>query len=138
VNLTWDTKAIEKQLKFKLPKSYIDFITQVGPTTFENVDELSGYSVSIFPPDKLDDKHFRAGKLETDDEESKVIDGVMFALAINGDCFCFDIQKDKKEYAVFHYKHEYNFFEPYAENFAVCIQRLAGNDAQCHCTVGSV
>ena len=44
----------------------------------------------------------------------------------HGDCFCLDVQKGKKEYPVFLYKHEMNFFEPYAENFAACIKRFAG------------
>ncbi len=41
-------------------------------------------------------------------------------------CQCGDMQKGKKEFAVFLFKHEYNYFEPYTENFAACIKRLAG------------
>jgi hypothetical protein len=36
------------------------------------------------------------------------------------------VQKGKKEYAVFLFKHEYNILEPYADNFAACIKRFAG------------
>jgi hypothetical protein len=49
-----------------------------------------------------------------------------FATTGHGDRFCFDIRKGTKEFAVFIFKHEYNCFEPYAENFAACMKRFAG------------
>ncbi|MDB5387058.1 MAG: cell-wall [Planctomycetaceae bacterium] len=118
-----DIKAIERRFKAKLPKSYLDFVGAVGPTSFENVDEQEGFTASILTPDELE---IEAGYAEFEDEESKAINGLMFATTGHGDCFCFDIQKGKKEFAVVLYKHEGNFFEPYADNFAACIKRFAG------------
>lgn len=120
-----DIKAVEKELKFTLPKSYVDFIATVGPVSFANVDEQEGFMARILTPDDLDARSYRAGRLDAPDEESNAVDGVMFASTDHGDCFCFDIQKGKKEFPVFHYKHEYNCFEPYADNFAACIKRFA-------------
>jgi len=120
----WDVKAIEKQLKFKLPKTYVDFITKVGPASFENVDEEEGFTASIVAPDELDCESYRAGILQAD-EETNAVDGVMFATTGHGDCFCFDVRKGKKEFPIFLFKHEYNVLEPYAENFAACIKRFA-------------
>jgi hypothetical protein len=121
-----DVEAIGKRLKFKLPKSYIDFVTKVGAMSFQNVDEQEGFTAHILTPDELDDEGYRAGALESDDEETNAVDGVMFAKTEHGDCFCFDVQKGKKDFPVFLYKHEGNYFEPYAENFAACIKRFAG------------
>jgi SMI1 / KNR4 family (SUKH-1) len=119
----WDIKAVERRVKAKLPKSYLDFVSAVGPTSFENVDEQEGFTASILPPDELE---LEGGYAEFEDEESKAVNGLTFATTGHGDCFCFDIQKGKKEFAVVLYKHEGNFFEPYADNFAACIKRFAG------------
>ena len=119
----WDIKAVERRAKAKLPKSYLDFISAVGPTSFENVDEQEGFTASILTPDEL---AVEAGYADFEDEESKAVNGLTFATTGHGDCFCFDIRKGKKEFAVVLYKHEGNFFEPYAENFAACIKRFAG------------
>lgn len=121
-----DFKAVEKRAKVKLPKSYVDFITKVGPSTFEDVDQQEGFTARVLSPENLDFAAYRKGALEMEDEESRTVDGVMFATTDHGDCFCFDVQKGKKEYPVFHFKHEYDHFEPYAENFAACIRRFAG------------
>lgn len=118
----WDIKAVERQVKAKLPKSYIDFVRAVGPMSFENVDEQEGFTASILTPDKLETEE---GCAEFEDEESKAVNALTFAITGNGDCFCFDIQKGKKEFAIVLYKHEGNFFEPYADNFAACIKRFA-------------
>ena len=75
---------------------------------------------------------------EFEDEESRAVNGLTFATTGHGDCFCFDVQKGKKEYPVFLYKHEMNFFEPYAENFATAssdsraetLRDLTGNRSQ--------
>ena len=125
-----DWKALEKQFKFKLPKSYKDFINKSGPRSFSNVDEQEGFNVHLLQPQKIDFKSYRAGALEIDDEETSSIDAVLFAHTDHGDCFCFDIRKDRKEFEVFLYLHEYNYFEPYAPNFVACIKRfvIAGND----------
>jgi hypothetical protein len=121
----FDIKSVEKFLRFELPKSYIEFIKKVGPAKFENVDEQEGFTVRIVAPEDLDSESYRAGALQADDETNSV-DGVMFAETEHGDCFCFDVRKDKKEFQVFLFKHEYNCFESYAENFAACIKRFAG------------
>jgi hypothetical protein len=120
-----DFKAAEKVLKFKLPKSYVDFVAKVGPRAFQNVDDSEGFTVQVLPPAKFDAKTYRAGALECHDDESNAVNGVMFASSNSGDCFCFDVRRDRKELQVFWYKHEYNYFEPYAENFAACIKRFA-------------
>lgn len=119
----WDIKAVELRAKAKLPRSYLDFVSAVGPTSFENVDEQEGFTASILPPDELE---FEGGYAEFEDEESKAVNGLTFATTGHGDCFCFDVQKGKKEFAVVLYKHEGNFFEPFADNFVACIKRFTG------------
>jgi hypothetical protein len=123
VKSQWDIKAVEKRVKAKLPKTYVDFISSVGPISFENVDEQEGFTASILPPTTL---RVEAYADELEDEESKAVNGLTFAKTGHGDSFCFDVQKGKKEYAVYLFKHEYRLLEPYAENFAECIKRLAG------------
>jgi hypothetical protein len=123
VELQSDINVAEKRLMTKLPKSYVDFVKTVGPVTFENVDELEGFAASILPPDELGIEPL-ADELE--DEESKSVKGLTFANTDHGDCFCFDVRKGTKEFPVFLFKHEYQLFEPYAENFAACIKRFAG------------
>ncbi len=123
VKSDWDNKAVERRVKTKLPKSYLDFISAVGPTSFDNVDEQEGFTASVLTPDELE---IEAGYAEFEDEESKAVNAVIFATTGHGDCFCFDAQKGKKEFDVVLYKHEGNFFEPYAANFAACIKRFAG------------
>jgi hypothetical protein len=123
VESDWDIKAVEKRVKAKLPKSYVDFITAVGPGSFENIDEQEGFTASILSPEELGIEGYAD---EFEDEESRAVNGLMFATTGHGDCFCFDVQKGKKEYSVFLFKHEYNLLEPYAENFAACIKRFAG------------
>ena len=91
--------------------------------SFETVDEEEGFTATILTPDKLEAE---AEYAEFEDEESKAVNALTFATTDHGDCFCFDIQKGKKEFAVVLYKHEVNFFEPYADNFAACIKRFAG------------
>jgi hypothetical protein len=119
----FDQKAIEKRVKAKLPNSYVDFITAVGTTSFDDVDEQQGWGVTILPPTKLE---YETGYAEFEDEDSQAVHALRFATAVNGDCFCFDVQKGKKEFSIVLYNHEGNFFEPYAENFAACLKRFAG------------
>jgi hypothetical protein len=118
----WDIKAVERRIKVKLPKSYLDFITVVGPTSFENIDQQEGFTASIVPPDQLQTQD---GDGELEDEDSKPMDALTFATTDHGDCFCFEVQKGKKEFAILLYNHEGHFFEPYADNFAACIKRFA-------------
>jgi hypothetical protein len=123
VESQWDIKAIEKRVKTKLPKTYVDFIKAVGPMSFKNIDEQEGFTASILPPTKL---RVEAYADELEDEESRVVNGLTFATTGHGDSFCFDVQKGKREYAVYLFKHEYQLLEPYAENFAECVKRFAG------------
>lgn len=123
--MEWDIKAVEKRVKAKLPKSYVDFVNTVGPMSFENIDEQEGFTVSILSPTELGVDGYAD---DFEDEESREVNGLTFATTGHGDCFCFDVQKSKKEYAVFLFKHEYNLLEPYADNFAACIKRFAGGN----------
>jgi hypothetical protein len=123
VESQWDIKAVERRLKTKLPKSYVDFVKSIGPLSFENVDEQEGFAASILSPDELGVEHHAD---DFEDEESRAVNALTFATTGHGDCFCFDMQKGKKEFAVVLFKHEYILFEPYAENFASCIKRFAG------------
>jgi len=119
-----DFKSFEKQAKLKLPKSYKDFLAKVGPCSFPGVDEQDGFTAHVVAPQDFDCTNYRAGTLQAADDESNGVDGVMFARTDHGDCFCFDVRKDRKEFEVFLYLHEYNCFEPYAANFAACIKRF--------------
>ncbi|MCE9554010.1 MAG: SMI1/KNR4 family protein [Planctomycetes bacterium] len=121
----WDIKTVERRIKAKLPKSYIDFANAVGPTSFENVDEQEGFTACILGPNELGIEGIPS---DFEDEESKKVNGLTFATTLHGDCFCFDIQKGVKEYAVYLFKHEYNHLEPYAANFAACVKRFAGGN----------
>jgi hypothetical protein len=120
---SYDTRALERRLKIRLPKSYLEFVNKLGPVSFTNIDEQEGFTASILAPDELAIGGYVD---EFEDEESKAVNGLIFATTSHGDCFCFDVQKGKKEFPVFVLKHEYNCFEPYAENFAACIKRFAG------------
>ena len=109
----------------RLPKSYVDFVKTVGPMSFENVDEQEGFTASILPPAELGVEGYAD---DFEDEESRAVNGLTFATTGHGDCFCFDVQKGQKEYAVLLFKHECNLLEPYAENFVECIKRFAGGN----------
>lgn len=123
VTADWNIKAVERRINAKLPKSYIDFISAVGPMSFDNIDEQTGLTASFLAPDELGTE---GCKNDFEDEESKAVNGLTFATTAHGDYFCFDVEKGRKEYAVFFFKHEYNLLEPYADNFAACVKRLAG------------
>jgi hypothetical protein len=122
-----EIKSVEKRLRLKLPKSYADFITKVGSRSFKRVDENHAMTVHVVAAEELDGKTYRRGALQSDDEETNAIDGLMFAWASDGDCFCFNIEKGRKEYEVFVFRHELNHFEPYAESFAACLKRFVGD-----------
>lgn len=119
----YDIKPIERRLKAKLPKSYLDFVSEVGAVSFKNIDEQEGFIAKILAPGKL---NYGGNYDDLEDEESKAVNGLIFAETEHGDFFCFDVQKGKKEYSVFLYKHEGNFYEPYADNFVACIKRFTG------------
>lgn len=124
--LAIDLKSLEKRFRFKLPKSYVDFVRKVGAIVFDSVDEKVGARIQVLLPKNLDAESYRVGVLDSEDEATNAVDGVMFAHEEHGDCFCFDVKKGKKEFRIFQYKHEYNMFEAFADNFAACIRRFAG------------
>jgi hypothetical protein len=52
----------------------------------------------------------------------------MFAVAVNGDCLCFDLRGPKGKYSVYHFDHEMTAFEPFAENFAAAVRRMVNRE----------
>ena len=118
----------ERKHKLKLPQDYKDFITRVGPKTFEDVMEKEGFVAAVLPPDEVDFRGYRRGKMKDllGDEESLAVDGVMFADTEHGDAFVFDVsQKDAAgNYAIYWHDHEQNAIEPFAPTFAECIKRF--------------
>lgn len=113
-------KAAEKRLKAKLPKSYLEFLAKVGRVSFKGVDEQEGFDCKILPLAKL------SWQSEGDDNETDAAKiGLTFATTDHGDVFCFAVQAGMKEYPVLFYKHEYDSFEPYADNFAACLRRFS-------------
>jgi hypothetical protein len=122
-----DFAAVEKKQKLKLPQSYKDFVSTVGTKSFKDVNQEEGFSVRIVPPQKLEFKIFRKSSDASEDEAEGRIDGVMFATTDHGDAFCFDIEAKGSDYPVYHYQHELDQFEPYANNFAAAIKRFTGD-----------
>jgi hypothetical protein len=124
-----DFAAIEKKQKLTLPQDYKDFIVTVGPKSFEDVMDQEGFAAHVLPPNKLEFRGFRRGKMKEllGDEESLAVDGVMFADTDHGDAFVFDLaQKDAAgNYPIFWYDHEGNAMEPFAPTFADAIKRFA-------------
>ena len=119
-----DFAAVEKKHKLILPQDYKEFISTVGPKSFEDVNETEGFTANLLPPEKLDFKDYRRGKVPHLDEEQSQIDGVMFATTDHGDCFVFDVSAKGNDYPVFWYDHEQNSLEPFAPNFTECIKRF--------------
>lgn len=123
-----DFAAIEKKQKLTLSQEYKDFITKVGPKSFEDVMEQEGFAAHVLAPNKIDFRGYRRGKMKglLFDEESLAVDGVMFADTEHSDAFVFDVsQKDAAgNYPVFWYDHEGNTMEPFAPTFAECIRRF--------------
>ena len=120
-----EVRELEKAHKVRFPKSYLEFVEKVGSKRFDNIDSEEGLSIEILLPSDCDFERFRKGAQNFEDEESREIDGVMFASTDFGDCFCFDLKKDRKEPQVVVYRHEYESFEPYSENFIECLKRFA-------------
>jgi hypothetical protein len=123
-----DFPAIEKKRKLTLPQDYKDFISTVGPKSFEDVMQQEGFAANVLAPGKLDFRSYRRGKMKDllFDEDSLAIDGVMFADTDHGDAFVFDIsQKDAAgNYPIYWYDHESNAMEPFAPTFAGAIKRF--------------
>jgi hypothetical protein len=119
-----DLAGIEKKHNLTLPATYEDFISTVGPKSFKNVNDMEGFTAKVLPPDKLDFKNYRQGKVPYLNEEQSQIDGVMFAITEHGDCYVFDVTAKGSDYPVYCYDHERNALEPFAPNFAECIKRF--------------
>lgn len=65
-----DFSAAETRIGKPLPASYKIFISEVGPTTFRDLDETEGFDANILGPDDLDTVEYRRGKIRFEDEES--------------------------------------------------------------------
>ena len=50
----------------------------------------------------------------------------MFATTDHGDAFYFNLSRKATDYEVCKHDHEIGSYEPYAKNFAECINRFAG------------
>lgn len=124
ISYSIEPKAAKKQAGFLLPKTYCDFINQVGPRAFDNVDQLEGFRVSVLLPEGFDAKSHRRHE-----QNNSAVDGVMFADTDHGDCFCFDVQADREEYEIYMYDHELDVLEHYAADFAAFVRRIAGTEA---------
>jgi hypothetical protein len=114
--------AWEKKNGIKLPKAYGDFVTKIGRHSFPGVLEREGYSVRIVGPKGIDIKEYRRD-VPTNGSDAGP-DGLLFAVAINGDALCFDLRGAKQDYPVYHFDHETESFEPFADNFAAAVKRL--------------
>jgi hypothetical protein len=119
-----EVRDLEKRHKVKFPKSFLDYVETVGSQSYPDIDGQEGFNVTIHLPKDCDFKNFRKGAIQSDDEVSQAVDGVMFASTEHGDCFVFDFRKDGKEYEVFVYLHEMNSYENYAPNFVKCLKRF--------------
>jgi hypothetical protein len=116
--------AWEKRHQIKLPKAYVDFATTVGRHTFADMFGMEGYDVRIVGPNDLDAQEYRRDEPEEPGEDAEP-DGLMFAVAPNGDCLCFDLRGPEGNYPVYHFNHETKAFEPFADDFACAVRRLA-------------
>lgn len=119
-----DFATVETKGKLALPKDYKDFISAVGTRSFEDVCDMKGSTTTVLPPQKLDFKNYRRGRVPHLEGDDAKVDGVMFASTDYGDCFLFDVSAKGKDYPVFWYRHEENTLEPFAPNFAECIKRF--------------
>lgn len=117
--------ALEAKHKLTLPQDYKEFIAIVGPKSFADVCDMEGSTTTVLPPQELDFKDYRRGRVPNLEGEDAEVDGVMFAANDGGDCFVFDVSVKGGDYPVFWYRHEENTMEPFAPNFAECIKRFA-------------
>ena len=120
-----DVKSIERRLKTKLPKSYLEFMEKVGSKTFENVENEEGMNAELLPPAELHIDEIE----DWDDKSNPPVPVLTFADNGHGDCWCFDMASGLKEPPVLFYLHEVNRLEPFADNFAACIKRFAAANA---------
>ena len=120
-----DFAGLEKAHGVQLPPSYKEFISTVGEMTFQDMDDGEGFTVHILSPEKMNFQRFRKGNTEFEDEESREIDGIIFASTDHFDCFCFDLSNGP-EYPVYLFNDELGCFEAYTSGFKECIKRFSG------------
>jgi hypothetical protein len=120
-----DFGILEKKHKLTLPTDYKEFIANVGPKSFADVCDMEGSTTSIQPPQKLDFKNYRRGKVPHLEGDDAKVDGVMFATTDHGDCFVFDVSAKGSDFPVYWHRHEENTLEQFAPNFAGCVKRFA-------------
>ena len=111
-----------KEARVVLPKSYKQFVTNIGSKAFNDIDGEEGSRATVLPPKKL---VFEDCREEGADEE-ETFKGIMFAVTDHGDAFYFDTRRGKPDYEVRKHDHEVGSFEPYTKNFVECIKRFAG------------
>lgn len=123
-----DFTAIEAQMGKPLPDSYKEFMTKIGRKKYENLDTTDGFDAEIIDPGEIDPTSYRAGTLEVSDDESALVDGVMFATTGHGDVFCFDLAAAGHDYPVYHFEHDLNGYSVFAPNFVACLRRFVEQD----------
>jgi len=117
----------EKKHAITLPRAYAGFVTKIGRHSFEDVFGREGYAVRIVGPSALDATEYRRDAPEGPADEAEP-DGLMFAVAVNGDCLCFDLRGRKGDYPVYYFDHEMTAFELFAENFAAAVRRIVNRE----------
>src|SRR2546423_12842073 len=109
-----DFAAVEKKQGVVLPKSYKQFITNIGPKSFNDIDGEEGFRATVLPPKRL---VFEDCREEGADEE-ETFKGIMFAVTDHGDAFYFDTGRGEPDDEVRKDNHEVGSVEPYTKNFA--------------------
>jgi hypothetical protein len=61
-------------------------------------------------------------------EDDPEPDGLLFAIAVNGDCPRFDLRGTAPDYPVVYFDRETEAFSPYANSFAATVHRLASGE----------
>lgn len=125
----FDLAAIKRKQGFSLPKSFIDFSKRSRKLSFQNVDGEVGYTVRVQLPNRLNLRDHRREVTDSGSSNEDQIDGVGFAVAINGDEFCFNLTRTSgTDYAVYWFNHEMGNYEPYAANFIEFLKRVCKED----------
>jgi hypothetical protein len=120
-----DFSTEETKHKLPLPQDYKDYVAKVGSKIFLNVNDIEVTETGILPPQKMDFKNFRRGKIPNLSGDDAGIDGVLFATTDFGDGYVFDVSVQGNDYPVYWYQHEENKLVSYAPTFAGCIKRFA-------------
>jgi hypothetical protein len=124
---TSDLRAWSKKHHIPLPKDYQRYAKKVGRKKFRNLMGVEGLDVRIVGPRQFDVESLRRDPPDDPADEPEP-DGLMFAIAINGDCLCFDLRSPATDYPVFSYDHEAETFTHFAENFAAAVHRLVSGE----------